>query len=61
MWIVEYDNHTGADDVSFFEWWSITDGVKSFETTDEEDARWLCELLKKLEPRPSLGVPNRQQ
>jgi hypothetical protein len=26
-------------------WWSVSDGVKYFQTQDESHARWLCEHL----------------
>jgi len=44
-WKIEYDNDTGPDDESFWEKWAVTDGVKIFECTKEEDAKWLCDLL----------------
>jgi hypothetical protein len=44
-WKIEYNNDTGSDDESFWEWWSVTDGDKTFKCTKEEDATWLCRLL----------------
>lgn len=45
MWEVEYDNDTGSDDDSFWEWWSVTNGEKSFDCKNEKDAKWLRDHL----------------
>ena len=45
MWKIEYDNDVGSDDGGFWEWWVISDGNRSFESKDENDAKWLCDLL----------------
>lgn len=45
MWKIQYDNDTGPDDESFLEWWTVTDGEKTFDCSNEDDAKWLCELL----------------
>lgn len=44
-WKIEYDNDTGNDDGGFWEWWTVTDGAKSFKSDTEDDAKWLCDLL----------------
>lgn len=45
MWDVRYGNGTGTNDDSFREWWTITNGKKSFDCKNEDDANWLCEQL----------------
>lgn len=45
MWKIEYDNGTGPNDEGFWEWWTVTDGESSFQSRNEEDATWLCEIL----------------
>lgn len=50
-WKIEYDNDTGPSDEGFWEWWTVTDGDKSFKCDDEADAKWLCDLLNTL-PQP---------
>ena len=47
-WEIEYDNW-GEDGYS--EWWHVTDGEKSFKSYEEEDAKWLCEILNAHENR----------
>jgi len=44
-WTIEYDNDTGPRDDSFFESWTVTNGTRYFKCTDEDDAKWLAELL----------------
>lgn len=44
-WKIEYDNDTGPDDEGFWEWWTVTDGEKSFKCDVEADAKWLLNLL----------------
>lgn len=44
-WKIEYGNDTGPSDESFWEWWTVTDGEKSFKCDDQADAKWLCDLL----------------
>lgn len=46
-WRIEYENDVGPDDGGFWEWWTVTDGEKSFKCDKEEDAKWLCDLLNK--------------
>jgi hypothetical protein len=43
MWKVEYDNDSNDD--WFSEWWCVTDGVRSFTSKSEQDAKWLCDSL----------------
>lgn len=45
-WKIEYDNDTGPDDGGFWEWWSVTNGVKAFKCESEEDAQILLVLLQ---------------
>jgi len=44
MWEIKYGNDTGLNDESFWEWWTVTDGKKSFDCKDEDDAKWLCQF-----------------
>lgn len=45
-WTIQYDNDTGPDDDSFWEWWTVSDGVKNFKCDNEQDAKWLLALLE---------------
>ena len=44
-WKVEYGTDTGSDDECFFEYWDVSNGVRSFRANEEADARWLCSFL----------------
>lgn len=44
-WIVEYDNDTGPDDDSFWQWWNVTDGTTSYRASTEDEANSLCQTL----------------
>ncbi len=46
-WKIEYDNDVGPDDDGFWQWWTVTDGQRSFKCDTEEDAKWLLEKLKR--------------
>lgn len=48
MWKVEYDNDTGPNDEGFCEWWTITNGEKTFTTHSKPNATWLCHLLNSI-------------
>ena len=54
MWRVEYNNDVSGDDEGFWEWWEVTDGKRTFKTSDQDDAEWLFELLSKYSEK----VPN---
>lgn len=45
-WNIEYDNDTGKGG-GFWEWWTVSDGERSYKCDSEEDAKWLCELLNR--------------
>jgi hypothetical protein len=45
FWRVDYNNDTGPNNESFWEWWEVTDGARIFKCDDENDAQWLCDLL----------------
>lgn len=45
MWQVEWHNDTGPDDDYYEEWWTVTDGKRTFRCDDNADAAWLQELL----------------
>jgi hypothetical protein len=48
MFTIEYDNDTGPTDEGFWEWWTISDGKRSFRCdSSEQDAQWLCNILNK--------------
>jgi hypothetical protein len=49
-WTIEYDNDTGPDDDGFWEWWTVTNGTRSFKCDDKADAKWLAELLNAQRP-----------
>lgn len=44
-WKIVYDNDTGPEDESFWEWWSVTNGEKSFQCRSEMDAEWLLLII----------------
>lgn len=44
-WTIEYGNDTGPGDDFFHEWWTVTNGEKSFKCESEDDAEWLSKLL----------------
>ena len=48
MWKIEYNNDTGPNDEGFQEWWEVTNGKRVFKANSEEDAKWLCGVLNKL-------------
>lgn len=53
-WRIEYDNDVGPDDGGFWEWWTVTDGTKSFKCDSKPEAEWLC---AKLNATPTAGIP----
>ena len=66
-WKIEYDNDTGPGDEGFWEWWTVTDGARSFKCNSEDDAKWLSETLNastpttKLTPLPLAGRVERRK
>lgn len=48
-WTVDYDNDVGPYDEGFWEWWTVSNGVKSFKCDSKDDADWLCSILNSLE------------
>ncbi len=48
-WTIEYENDTGPADEGFAEWWTVTNGIRSFRCIMQDDAKWLCELLNACE------------
>ena len=46
-WKIEYDNMVSSDDEGFWELWIVTDGEKSFNCNNEQDAKWLSEILNR--------------
>lgn len=54
-WTIEYANDTGPNDESYWEFWTVTDGDRSFRCEHEDDAKWLCEVLNKLPQSCSFG------
>ena len=50
-WTIEYDNDTGPDDGGFWQWWTVTNGEKSFKSDDEDDAKWLAGVLNARDER----------
>ena len=54
-WVIGYDIESGPGDEEFTEWWIATDGVRSFRSTSEVDAKW---LVKMVESAPSDSCHN---
>lgn len=47
-WRIDYDNDTGPGDGGFWEWWTVTDGNRSFRVdSSEADALWLKAALER--------------
>ena len=44
-WKIEHGNDTGSNDEGIWEWWTVTNGDKSFKCDTAADAKWLCETL----------------
>ena len=44
-WRIYYDNDTGPDDESYWEWWTVTNDEKSFKCDSQEDAEWLLSII----------------
>ena len=44
-WIIENHNDVGPNDDGFWEWWTVSNGTRSFKCDSEGDAKWLAELL----------------
>lgn len=44
-WKIEYENDTGNNDESYYEWWNVTNGDKYFRCKTEEDANFLLAQL----------------
>ena len=45
MWTIDYDNDTGPDDDGYWEWWTVTNGSRSFKCDSREDAEWLLTAI----------------
>jgi hypothetical protein len=45
-WIIEYGNNTGFEDEGFWEWWTVTNGARSFKCDSEDDALFLRAALE---------------
>lgn len=45
-WEIKYDNDTDPESDGFVEWWSVTDGVKSFRCSSAAEADWLWSNLQ---------------
>lgn len=47
-WKINYENDVGWDDYgSFWEWWNVTNGERTFKADTKSDAIWLCDFLNK--------------
>lgn len=44
-WTITSDNDGGGIDECFRQWWTVTDGARSFDCTSEADAIWLAATL----------------
>lgn len=58
MWSIESDNDTGPEDDYFIEWWTVSDGERSYTCRNEKDAEWLRDLLNKISDS---AIDRRQQ
>jgi hypothetical protein len=45
IWKIEWHNDVGPDDEGYWEWWEVSDGVKTFRCDSEDDAKWLLSIL----------------
>ena len=45
MWTIEYETYTDLGDQVLLQWWTITDGERSFRCDTQKDAEWLREML----------------
>lgn len=57
MWTVEEDSGTGPNDEGYFKWWTVSDGQRSLDCHNAEDATWFANVLNAAcavdqEPRP---------
>lgn len=57
IWKVEYDNDTGANDDSLFQWWTVSNGEKTFTVHSEDDAYFLSELLNRVHTDENRTIP----
>jgi hypothetical protein len=48
-WVIEYENDVGDNDESFWEWWEVTDGKRTYKADSHSDAEHLCVLLNAIE------------
>ena len=46
IWLKDWDNDTGSRDSYYKEWWTISDGQRTFRCDKEADADWLLETLR---------------
>ena len=52
---ITYENDVGPNDEGFWEWWTVSDGNRSFKCESEEDAKWLSVTLEAVEKGESNG------
>ena len=50
MWTVTEESDDGPD-FSCYNYWTISNSIISFRTSDKEDAEWLCNLLNTVTPQ----------
>jgi hypothetical protein len=58
-WRVEYDNECTPDGEGgsyFHEWWSVTDGKRTFRAEYQDDAELLAAALNAFPPARTLGT-----
>lgn len=53
VWKVVYNNDTGPEDDSFWEWYEVSDGNRTFKADLLEDALWLSDTLSKKDKNDS--------
>jgi hypothetical protein len=44
-WRVQYNNDTAQGDEFYWSWWEVTDDARTFKSSSEDDAQWLCDIL----------------
>ena len=46
-WKIKMNNDVGPDDDYYIEWFEVSDGMKKFKCDEENDAKWLADVLNK--------------
>lgn len=46
VWAIEYNNEVGHGNEWFAEWWTVSDGERSFTCKSQDDAEWSRDVLE---------------